>query len=104
MESVTISPDCLNAVAQMTFSMHKLALLINSHYMYTDLEDDVVIKYFVDTAKQLLSENSTFTDPVWFLTRFIARHFGVSLLLKTLESNNFKWILPMDELKHVNWY
>ena len=96
---IAISPDYLNAVAQMSFSIHQLALLINSHYIYTDLEDDADIKYFVDTAEQLLSEHSTF---IGFLTRFVVRHFGVSLLLKASELNNFKWILRLHELKQVN--
>ena len=99
-----ISQNCLKATAQIGFCMQTFASLIN---ICKDLEDNADVKYFVDKTKQLLksggiNEHDTSNHPVWFLTCFIVRHFGVSNLLKTVDSNSDLGILPLDELKQVN--
>ena len=98
-----ISPDCLKAVAQISFSISNFASLLNKNYKDFD---DANIQYFIQTTKQLfwsdIKEHSTSNGPVWFLICFIVRHFGLSFLLKLADLNSkFRWILPVDELKQV---
>lgn len=95
-------------VAKLTKALQVLAKKLNetSRNPFFNMDADPDASYLFSEAKDFctsseVNDEQTTSGPLWYLIRYIIRTFGSISLMKILQNDFFKWIMPSDDFHQV---
>lgn len=99
-------PQCWLAIAKLTIALQILAEKLRDA-VYNSMDFNNPANYLFEEAEKYctiveINDTKTASGPLWYLVRYIVRKFGSTALLKILESDYFKWILPSEDYREVS--
>lgn len=96
------------AVAKLTKALQVLAKRLNESACNPsfNMDTDPNASYLFTEAEQYcqsseINDDQTTSGPLWYLIRYIIRTFGSISLMRILQNDYFKWILPSEDFRQV---